>query len=108
MLQGLCCVMLAADCQRVDCLRVMFWSAQLDMPALYLREGSALPERLRARQGPPDGSGTPPDAGAGSPLAGIVWTPSMCRMYTLVDRWACLLRWQSDVTHSSIEAAGDL
>ena len=56
------------------------------MSALYLREGGAVPERLRTQQGGPIGSGTPSGAAAGSLLAGIVWTPSMCRMYTLVDR----------------------
>ena len=59
-------------------------AAQLDIAALYQSEGEAPVQRLAAalEGGPADGT-----AGASlQALSGIVWTPSMRRMYTLVDR----------------------
>lgn len=83
------------------------FAAQLDIPALYRREGDAPVRALEAAlaaasvaQPPPEAesngcavaSGSSlarpaTDAGAlQSALGGIVWTPSLRRMYTLLDR----------------------
>ena len=59
---------------------------QMDMPALYQREGQAPFEALQRAidQGP---AATLEEAAARNAVSGIVWTPSMRRMYTLLDRW---------------------
>lgn len=46
---------------------------QLDMDALYMRQGDAPQAALQGGAAPPL-------------LQGIVWTPSMRRMYTLLSR----------------------
>ena len=57
---------------------------QLDMPALYQQEGhtpfEALQERCNAAEA--DAAATT----AVDAVSGIVWTPSMRRMYTLLAR----------------------
>jgi midasin len=69
---------------------------QLDMRALYQSEGDAHQQRLRnalqaqqTQQAQHDESALSPPSQSAA-LAGIVWTPSMRRMYTLVDRCACM------------------
>lgn len=83
------------------------FAAQLDIPALYRREGDAPVRALEAAlaaasaaQPFPEAedngwvaangsssAGPATDAGAlQSALGGIVWTPSLRRMYTLLDR----------------------
>lgn len=61
--------------------------AQLDMRALYQAEAAVHQERLRAvlatKSAQPGNQSSSPAAA----LAGIVWTPSMARMYALVARW---------------------
>jgi len=57
---------------------------QLDMPALYQSEGEAPVQRLAAALNGPPSRGN--EAASLQALSGIVWTPSMRRMYTLVDR----------------------
>ncbi len=59
---------------------------QLDIPALYQSEGEAPMQRLAAALGGAPSQGT--EAASLQALSGIVWTPSMRRMYTLVDRSA--------------------
>ena len=67
------------------------YGVQLDMEALYKREGDAPRRALQAGDAPEGAS----MAGAGgdseqirSTLSGIVWTPSMRRMYMLLKRCA--------------------
>lgn len=65
----------------------MFWClcVQLDMDGLYEREGSAPIQHLHSAL-----TDEKKKAGAhasGDSLMGVVWTPSMRRMYTLLDRW---------------------
>ena len=61
-------------------------AAQLDILALYQSEGEAPVQRLAAAlEGAPSQSSATASLQA---LSGIVWTPSMRRMYTLVDRSA--------------------
>ncbi len=63
--------------------------SQLDMEAVYQREGDAPLRALQAGH-TADGAAAP-DAGEDSEhirstLSGVVWTPSMRRMYTLVKK----------------------
>ena len=62
---------------------------QLDMEGLYEREGSAPVQHLQSAL-----TNEEKKAGAhasGDSLAGVVWTPSMRRMYTLLDRCLYIL-----------------
>lgn len=57
------------------------------MAALYQSEGEAPVQRLAAALGNSSYSAGDNEAAASlQALSGIVWTPSMRRMYTLVDR----------------------
>ncbi|KAK9849644.1 hypothetical protein WJX84_000969, partial [Apatococcus fuscideae] len=61
------------------------WRVKLDMPDLYQREGQQPFEALQTQLG----QGTdlaPEEAAIQKSMSGIVWTPSMRRMYTLLDR----------------------
>ncbi len=64
---------------------------QLDMEAVYKREGDAPLRALQAGEAP-EGASVPGAGGDSehirSALSGIVWTPSMRRMYTLLKRCA--------------------
>ena len=64
---------------------------QLDMEAVYQREGDAPLRALQAGDGA-EGAAAPGDARDSehirSTLSGVVWTPSMRRMYTLLKRRA--------------------
>ena len=62
---------------------------QLDMSSLYTREGEGPMQQLQQRLGELSAAGTAASA-AGAHYAavrGIVWTPSLRRMYTLLDRY---------------------
>ena len=59
---------------------------QLDMAALYQSEGNVPVQHLAAAIRDANAHGQ--EAASLQALAGIVWTPSMRRMYTLVDRSA--------------------
>ena len=63
---------------------------QLDMPALYQQEGQHPFEALKARLGQ-GASTSPEEAAVQKAVSGIVWTPSMRRMYTLLDRCSTAL-----------------
>lgn len=58
---------------------------QLDMGALYQLEGSA-PLHLLQQALSDQATQAAWDPSRDS-MAGVVWTPSMCRMYTLTDRY---------------------
>lgn len=63
---------------------------QLDLDGLYEREGSAPVQHLQSAL-----TDEKKKAGAhasGDSLAGVVWTPSMRRMFTLLDRCVRLPR----------------
>lgn len=66
-----------------------FVQVTLDIEAVYTREGdaplTALREALAAAAGAADDGGQL--AGLRSALSGVVWTRSMRRMFTLVDRY---------------------
>ena len=82
---------------------------QLDMEGLYEREDSAPLQHLQSAL-----TDEKKKAGAhasGDSLAGVVWTPSMRRMYTLLDRWLKTLAPQSlsactDLVHQPLPAQG--
>ena len=57
---------------------------QLDMPALYQQEGQQPFQELKTRPG--QSAHSPEEAAVQEAVSGIVWTPSMRRMYTLLDR----------------------
>ena len=65
-------------------------SVQLDMAALYQSEGDVPVQHLAAAISEANAHGR--EATSLQALAGIVWTPSMRRMYTLVDRSAARRR----------------
>lgn len=72
---------------------------QLDMEGLYEREGSAPLQHLQSAL-----TDEKKKAGAhasGDSLAGLVWTPSMRRMYTLLDR--CLKTLAPHSLHASTD-----
>ena len=62
---------------------------QLDMEGLYELEGSA-PVQLLQKALSDQATPTGPDPSRDS-MAGVVWTPSMRRMYTLTDRYVMSL-----------------
>jgi midasin len=65
-----------------SCLR----GAKLDMAALYAREGGAPIEQLSTALA----ARPVEELGAAEALQGVVWTDSMRRMYTLLERcWRC-------------------
>ena len=66
------------------CSNEIEYAAQLDIPALYKSEGEAPVQRLAAAVGGTPAHGS--ETASLQALSGIVWTPSMRRMYTLVDR----------------------
>ena len=57
---------------------------QLDMEGLYEREGSAPLQHLESAL--TDEKKKASAHASGDSLAGVVWSPSMRRMYTLLDR----------------------
>ena len=57
---------------------------QLDMEGLYEREGSAPLQHLESAL--TDEKKKASAHAGGDSLAGVVWSPSMRRMYTLLDR----------------------
>ena len=59
---------------------------QLDMEGLYEQEGNA-PVQLLQKALSDQATGADPNPSRDS-MAGVVWTPSMRRMYTLTDRYA--------------------
>lgn len=59
---------------------------QLDMEGLYQQEGRAPVQHLQAALA--DEKKRADAHAIGASLAGVVWTPSMRRMYTLLNRCA--------------------
>lgn len=71
-----------------DVLQACLRGAKLDMSALYAREGGAPMEALSAVLS----SRTSEELGGAEALRGVVWTDSMRRMYTLLERcWRCVV-----------------
>ena len=93
-----------ALCGSVWFIQQVMCCAQLDIAALYRREGDAPVRALQAALAAfaepgagANGTSTEPAEGAPpadaaalrSALGGLVWTPSLRRMYTLLDRCRC-------------------
>ncbi|KAK9809153.1 hypothetical protein WJX72_010301 [[Myrmecia] bisecta] len=59
---------------------------KLDMDELYTREGDAPVQRLQAALSAREENGSADTQALKNALRGVVWTPSMRRMYTVLDR----------------------
>lgn len=87
MIKGNCCAP-SRICTSENHLMSLVLCVQLDMEGLYEQEGRAPLQHLQSAL-----TDERKKAGAhasGDSLVGVVWTPSMRRMYTLLDRYACV------------------